>query len=163
MSTSDDQEKVDKVNVKRTRSEVPTEERALVVDSAIATGKPNIPRRRAYAGDQTSSKLTYLKKYVPDGYIGRGINPLLVEDRLSRGWEFASDEQGERIHVTANQGKSADAHNFIFMIKRQEFVDEDNADRAAQYESKLQSKGAFTDPLANMKDVSAGYSATKPK
>lgn len=156
MSISDD-ESQEKVTVQRTRTKVPVEERSVVVDSAAESVQPNISRRRrAYAGGMSASKLAFFNQYVPKGYVGRLVDPRLVDDRQERGWEFVHADNGGNVDYTANNGKDAPAHKFVLMIKRQEYVDEDNNDRKEGYRRKLRNKGKFGG-VDGLKDDSSGY------
>ncbi len=159
MSISDD-ENQEKVSVQRTRTKVPAEERSVVVDSATEAVKPNVPRRRrAYAGGMSASKLDFFKQYVPNGYVGRLVDPRLIDDRQERGWEFVQGDEGGNIDYTMNNGKDAPAHKFVLMIKKQEYVDEDNKDRKESYNRKLRHKGKFGG--GGLADDSIGYTEDK--
>lgn len=133
------------IQVERRRHKVSTEDRTVAVDSA-ASPAPKIERRRKPLGlGGTRDLLEKYKKYIPEGYVGRFEDPRMdqCEFLYDQDWEFALDEEGKRVLVTANRSKDAESHRFVLMIKKQEFYDADIAEEAARSKARLHSQGSL--------------------
>lgn len=133
--SSDNQE----IKVERRRSKESIEDRN-VVDSTDQNSQPKVERRRKRSGIHGGSNLTTkYEKYIPAGYRGRFVNP--SKDRpqylYDNDWEFAKDENGSRIYLTANHGKDAEENKFILMIKKEEYWQADKADERAARKERL--------------------------
>lgn len=140
--SSDNQE----VKVERRRIQKSVEDRIVAVDTATEESTPKVERRRAKVGyGATRDKLEKYKKYIPAGYVGRFEDPSMeqCEFLYDQDWEFAKDEDGGRVLVTANRGKDAESHRFVLMIKRQDYYDADKAEEARRNKQRLHSQGSL--------------------
>jgi hypothetical protein len=158
---------VQETKIERRRLTKSAEDRAIeVVDTTEGSQVTKVERRRKKTGlGATRDLLARYNKYIPEGYVARFEDPRMdqCEFLYDQDWEYAKDEQGGRILVTANRDKDADAHRFVMMIKRKDWYEADQAEEAARSKARLHGQGSLKGEIASQSDFASGIGYREEK
>ena len=111
-----------------------TSDEGSVEESPVRRNRPKLSK--------SQRKTNRLKRFVPNGYTHRLVDPNddRLEDLLDTDWEFAKDENGQRVFESANYHVGAEVPKQVLMIKREEWHRDDQRQKAIARFERVQAR-----------------------